>query len=149
MHKIELCKIDASHIDELVDINHNSFEHPWSRDSLVSEITNKFAHYIGIKMDNKLVGYIGIWFIIDEAHITNVAVNPYYRRIGLANKLLQASLRLCHKHNITAITLEVRASNAPARNLYTKFGFQEEGIRKKYYENGEDALIMWKRNCSL
>ncbi|GAA0177699.1 ribosomal protein S18-alanine N-acetyltransferase [Clostridium sediminicola] len=149
MHKTEICKIDACHIDELVDINHNSFEHPWSRESFLSEVTNKFAHYIGIKIDDKLAGYIGIWFIMDEAHITNVAVYPYFRRMGLANKLLQAALRLCHKHDIVAITLEVRDSNIPARNLYTKFGFIEEGIRKKYYENGEDAIIMWKRTINL
>lgn len=149
MPKIELCKIDASHINALVDINHNSFDYPWSKACFVSEVTNKLAHYIGIKVDNKLAGYIGIWFIIDEAHITNVAVNPSCRKIGLANKLLQAALRLCHKHDIIAITLEVRDSNIPARNLYRKFGFEEEGIRKKYYEDGEDAIIMWKRNCSI
>jgi ribosomal-protein-alanine N-acetyltransferase len=148
MTHVEICKLNASHINNLVYINTNSFQHPWSKESFLSELTNKFSHYIGIKINDELVGYIGIWLIIDEAHITNLAVTPDYRGRGLASKLLKATLKLCYEEKIDGITLEVRKSNIAARNLYIKFGFEEEAIRKNYYENGEDAIIMWKKNCS-
>ena len=148
MLQIEVCKLNAYHVNDLLYINSNSFEHPWSKESFISEITNKFSHYLGVKLNGKLVGYICIWLIIDEAHITNIAINPDYRKQGLASKLLKATLRLCYEEKIDGITLEVRKSNLAARNLYKKFGFEEESIRKNYYENGEDAIIMWKKNCS-
>ena len=85
--------------------------------------------------------------ILDEAHITNVAVLPEYRKQGIGEKMMREILRIAKEHGAVAMTLEVRPSNAPALALYHKFGFVSEGIRKQYYEdNGEDAIIMWLRN---
>ncbi len=86
-----------------------------------------------------------MWLIIDECHITNIAVHPYYRRLGIGNILMNEIIEICKKYNITGITLEVRESNTAAKSLYYKYGFKDSGIRKGYYaDNNENALLMWK-----
>jgi ribosomal-protein-alanine N-acetyltransferase len=98
-------------------------------------------------LEGRVLGYIGAWEIIDEAHITTVAVNPEYKGRGIAKALLVAVLERCYEAKIKYITLEVRVSNKAAIGLYEKFGFKSLGLRKKYYQNdGEDALIMWTQN---
>ena len=90
---------------------------------------------------------MGIWKIIDEAHVTNLSIHPDWRNKKLAQRLLLASLDECYREKIKYITLEVRVSNQKAINLYEKFGFKSLGKRKNYYQdNGEDALIMWTNN---
>ena len=95
--------------------------------------------------DPELMGYVGLWLIAGEGHITNVAVHPDHRRGGVAKVLMKLMLDLCEEQGVTDVTLEVRPSNTAALNLYRGFGFKEEGLRPKYYENGEDALILWRR----
>ena len=95
--------------------------------------------------DPELMGYAGLWLIAGEGHITNVAVHPDHRRGGVAKVLLPLMLELCKEQDVTDITLEVRPSNEAALALYRGFGFKEEGRRPKYYEDGEDALILWRR----
>ena len=93
---------------------------------------------------NKVVGYVGIWFVMDEGHITNVAVHSDYRGKKIGDKLVQDLVELCKENNIVSMTLEVRVSNIVAQNLYKKYGFKLAGIRKEYYSNNkEDAMIMW------
>jgi len=97
--------------------------------------------------DNLVVGYGGVWLILDEGHITNIAVHPEYRGIGVGNAILEALIEICKIEQITSMTLEVRKSNTIAQNLYKKYGFLEEGIRKNYYtDTKEDGVIMWKYN---
>jgi len=104
------------------------------------------AYMVAVK-DGLVVGFAGMWIILDEAHITNIAVHPEYRGFGIGTMLMESLISICKIENVIGITLEVRVSNQRAINLYKKFGFVEEGIRKAYYEdNKEDALIMWKRN---
>ena len=111
------------------------------------ELNNEIAHYLVGSINNKVVAYIGAWFILDEAHITNVAVKSDFRRQKIAKQLITAFIVLAKKHQITSITLEVRASNIPAQSLYQQFGFEKQGLRKRYYaDNNEDAIIMWLRN---
>ncbi len=107
----------------------------------------KFAKYIVVvnKKTDKVLGFAGMWLIIDECHITNIAVHPNYRKLGIGNILMNKIITICKERNITGITLEVRESNTPAKNLYYKYGFKDSGIRKGYYaDNNEDALLMWK-----
>ena len=112
-----------------------------------SELDNKFAKYVVLKNGNSVVGYGGMWVIIDEAHITNVAVHPDARGLGAGDIIVDALFRICRKHKVTGITLEVRSSNFVAINLYEKHGFVKESIRPHYYEdNKEDAVIMWNRD---
>ncbi|ABS39769.1 MULTISPECIES: ribosomal protein S18-alanine N-acetyltransferase [Clostridium] len=135
------------HIDGVMEIDNLSFSVPWSRNSYETELKNKFAKYIVVlnKETNKVLGFSGMWLIIDECHITNIAVHPNYRGLGIGNILMNEIIDICKEHNLTGITLEVRESNTAAKNLYYKYGFKDSGIRKGYYaDNNENALLMWK-----
>ena len=132
-------------IDGVLEISSLSFKTPWSKESYIQELSNSLANYIVAKCDNKIVGFVGTWIIIDEAHITNIAVHPDFRRNNIASTLLDALIELTKNAKCNAYTLEVRSSNIPAQKLYKKYGFVEQGIRKNYYQdNKEDAIIMWR-----
>ncbi len=134
---------EVFHIEELVHP-----EHHWSKDSFYNELANKLAFYYCVKNeDDKILGYIGLWHIIDEAHVTTLAVHPDYRKQQLAQILLIKAIEDCYKDMIKYITLEVRESNTPAIMLYEKFLFESIGMRKNYYQdNGENAIIMFTQN---
>ena len=123
------------------------FSVPWTYESLYHDVTeNKAARYLVTETEQGICGYMGIWKILDEGHITNVAVDPAFRRRHIASAMLEAMTEIMAEEGVTSLTLEVRAGNLAARELYRKKGFREAGIRKGYYEdNGEDALIMWRR----
>ena len=146
--KIDYKLMDTSHINGVYELSKACFSVPWSLYSISYEIENPLAKYV-IAQDlstNEVVGFAGVWIVAGEGDITNIAVHPSYRKQGIASQLLSKLLEICKDNNCNDITLEVRVSNTPAQNLYTKFGFVNEGIRKKYYsDNGEDAIIMWKR----
>ncbi len=131
----------------MVALERQCFLTPWSRESLLYDLTeNPLAVYFAAEIDGRLVGYAGVWIIVDEGHITNVAVSPEYRRLQIGSALIQTLLQVTGEAGVCAHTLEVRAGNEPAIGLYKKFGFTEAGLRKGYYEDdGEDALIMWRR----
>lgn len=124
------------------------FSAPWSEESFKKEIMeNSLAFYITAEINGRMVGYAGLWCIIDEGHITNIAVHPDFRRRGIGEALVSVLLSHTIQNGVAKHTLEVRASNAPAISLYKKFGFESAGLRKNYYEdNGEDAIIMWRNN---
>ena len=121
-----------------------SFAVPWPDDAYRNEIgTNRLASYVVARADHRVVGFAGIWVMVDEAHITTFAVDPRWRRRGVGERLLLALLDLSVLRHAREATLEVRLSNLPARKLYEKYGFRPVGIRPRYYsDNGEDALIM-------
>jgi ribosomal-protein-alanine N-acetyltransferase len=122
------------------------FPTPWSRSIFVSELTrNDNAIYIVAAVGERIVGYAGIWIILDEGHITNIAVDPNFRRQGIGQGLMDVLTVEAVKRGVTAMTLEVRVTNYGAQALYTKLGFVPNGIRKEYYQDDkEDALIMWR-----
>lgn len=132
-------------IDNVLEVEEDCFSIPWSKASFLRELeNNEIALYLVAKIENKAVGYIGVWKVLDEGHITNLAVHSDFRKLGIGSMLVDRLLSLCRNDGITAFTLEVRKSNIVAQELYKKFGFLECGIRKKYYEdNNEDAIIMW------
>jgi len=104
------------------------------------------ARYLVADIDGKIVGYVGIWFVAGEGHITNVAVHSDYRGQKIGDILIKHLVKICKDNNIFAMTLEVRVSNIVAQNLYKKYGFKLAGIRKEYYsDNKEDAMIMWSQ----
>ena len=111
-------------------------------------MNNNLARYYCAKtQNNKLVAYAGIWNIIDEAHITTIAVKPEFMRKHIGEALIVKILEDCYKNKIKYLTLEVRESNVPAIELYKKYGFSSLGTRKGYYQdNNENALIMWTEN---
>lgn len=141
--------MDKSDIDSVFNIEAVSYgEHHWSKDAFYSEVKNRVAKYYTAKNEKDVImGYIGTWHIVDEAHITTLAVHPDYRRQHVADALIVKSLEDCYNEFIKYITLEVRVSNEPAIKLYEKYGFKSLGTRKGYYQdNNEDALIMWTEN---
>ena len=125
-------------------IERASFAVPWPDDAYRNEIrTNRLASYVVARLDEAVVGFAGLWVMVDEAHVTTFAVDPRWRRRGVGERLLLALLGLAVARQAREATLEVRLSNLPARKLYEKHGFRPVGIRPRYYsDNGEDALIM-------
>jgi [ribosomal protein S18]-alanine N-acetyltransferase len=132
-------------IDQVLVVEHASFATPWSRDAFFNEINNnRFATYIVLEEDHKIIGYCGVWIVVDEAHVTNVAILPDYRGRKLGQVLMSKLIEIAKDEGAKSMTLEVRVTNYPALALYRKFGFQNGGIRKNYYsDNQEDALVMW------
>jgi len=126
------------------DIERRSFSTPWPPHAYRTEIeTNRLATYLVVRVDDEVVGYAGMWLMVDEAHITTFAVDPPWRRQRIGERLLLALLDLALARHAREATLEVRLSNLPARRLYEKYGFRPVGLRPSYYsDNGEDALIM-------
>ena len=132
-------------IEAVMRIEHATFPTPWSRSAFYNEIViNHFATYLLLEVGEEIAGYCGVWVIIDEAHITNIALHPNYRGMKLGEALLKKAIHFVKSRGAVKMTLEVRVSNLVAQNLYRKFGFEEGGIRKNYYtDNQEDALVMW------
>ena len=134
-------------LEGVLEIEVLSFPTPWSKSSFLYELLeNERANYFVSKNEfEKIVGYVGMWVIFDEGHITNLATHPVYRNQGVARALLNELIHFAHQKQIRHLTLEVRRSNQLAQDLYQKMGFVHMGVRRKYYlDNKEDALIMWK-----
>lgn len=145
--KIEIEPMTLNHVDAVLEISKESFPVSWSRDSFINEIKNPLAHYLVAIINNRVVGFVGVWIIVGEANITNIAVSNSFRRKGIGNLLMKHIIKLCKENDTKDMNLEVRASNITAQNLYEKFGFIKKSVRKKYYEdNKEDAIIMFNHN---
>lgn len=138
-------RLAPEHIDGIAELERLCFPDPWPVQAFLDEMANPLAQYTVLVEGNTPVGYAGYWHVVDEGQITNIAVHPAHRRCGLASRLLENMISEAEGKGIHFLTLEVRVSNAPAIALYQKFGFEEAGRRKRYYnDNGEDALIMTK-----
>lgn len=146
MADVIIRQADVGDVDDIYEIEKLCFPDPWSRDALVYEMTdNPRAFYVVAELEEKVVGYAGLWWIGDEGHITNVAVKPGYRHRHIGQGIIQVMVDFTTQEGMMHHTLEVRRSNEAAINLYKKFGFEVEGVRKEYYANNkEDALIMWR-----
>lgn len=148
--KLLIRNLEKSDIDQIIKIEELAFgEFHWSRESFYSEVENELGNYfVAIEeKTNVLVGYCGFWAIIDEAHITTLAVHPDFRRKKIGEVLLQQMIKTAYEKKLKWFTLEVRMSNLSAISLYKKYGFESLGLREKYYQdNNEDAVIMWTDN---
>lgn len=134
------------HVSQVAKIEKASFPTPWSPYTFTCELMqNDFSYYIVAMAGGQVVGYGGMWLILDEAHITNVAVSPACRGKSIGKALMMQIIGRAALMGVKSMTLEVRPSNTGARKLYADLGFVEKGVRKRYYiDNGEDAIIMWK-----
>ncbi|MGE7604698.1 ribosomal protein S18-alanine N-acetyltransferase [Peribacillus sp. NPDC097675] len=132
-------------IEQVLNVEKQSFTLPWTREAFFNELNNnEYAVYLVIEDDGKIAGYCGAWIVIDESHITNIAILPEYRGQKLGEALLRKMIEISISMGVVRMTLEVRVSNAVAISLYEKLGFQKGGIRKRYYtDNQEDAYVMW------
>lgn len=139
-------RMRAEHIPQVAQLDKLCFAVPWSKKSFENEMTNNLACYHVLLDADKVIGYGGYWHILNEAHVTNIAVLPAYRRMGLGSMLLLHMIQDAGAEGVDTMTLEVRISNHAAKRLYERFGFCEEGVRPGYYsDNREDALIMTRR----
>ena len=132
-------------IEQICIIEKEAFPTPWTADAFYNELTtNMFAHYIVIEKDGTLIGYGGMWKVVDEAHVTNIAIRKPYQGQKLGEGILSRLQASAIVSGMNRMTLEVRVSNIVAQNLYKKLGFYAVGTRKGYYsDNNEDAIIMW------
>jgi ribosomal-protein-alanine N-acetyltransferase len=132
-------------IPHVCEIEQEAFTTPWTSGAFHNELTNnQFAHYMILDIGGEVAGYGGMWLIMDEAHVTNIAIRDKYRGQKLGKRLLQELMRTASYLGAKRMTLEVRASNHIAQSLYDKLGFASAGIRRGYYtDNREDAIIMW------
>ena len=139
-----LAPLTIADLDEVAVIESVSFTAPWPTSAYTTELTtNHLARYVGARIDGMLVGFGGIWLMVDEAHVTTMAVLPESRRSGVATVLLLELLQEARRGGARVATLDVRVSNVEAQRLYLAFGFVEVGRRIRYYDdNGEDALVM-------
>lgn len=131
-------------LPEVEAIERASFTTPWPPNAYRSELEdNRLASYLVARVGERVVGYAGMWLMVDEAHITTFAVHPSWRRRRIGERLLLAMLDLAAARRAREATLEVRVSNLAARRLYEKYGFRPVGIRPRYYsDDGEDAIVM-------
>lgn len=144
MRMPHLAPLTVADLGEVAIIENLSFPAPWPTSAYTTELTtNRLARYVGARINGKLVGFGGIWLMVDEAHVTTMAVLPEQRRSGIATVLLLELLQEARRGAARVATLDVRVSNEAAQRLYRSFGFVEVGRRIRYYDdNDEDALVM-------
>ncbi len=132
-------------IEGVQEVERSSFPVPWPANAFRHELAqNKNARYVVAREGETIVGYAGLWLMVDEAHITTFAVLPEHRRRRIGERLLQRLFDVADEMGAEWLTLEVRVSNIGAQALYEKYGFRRAGVRRRYYsDNNEDALIMW------
>ena len=134
------------HLDEVLRIEQVSYPKPWSRGVFQSELElarGGERHYLAARANGVVVGYAGLMFVVGDAHVTNIAVDPDQQRFGIGTRLLAELAWEAVARGCEAMTLEVRVSNVGAQALYRTFGFVPAGVRQRYYENTEDAIVMW------
>ena len=143
MH-FEIADVSLEHIAEINELEKLCFSLPWSRQALISQLPDDMHMFIAaIGDDGQVLGYVGMMYVLDEGYISNVAVSPEHRRLGIADDLINALIEKKKEKDLSFVTLEVRKSNVPAIELYIKNGFSEVGLRKNYYTKPtEDAILM-------
>ena len=139
---ITVTSLTPENVDGVALVEEVCFSVPWSKEAFWADLTNENAVYFCIEENGKVIGYVGMWNISGEGNINNIAVLPEHRRNGYAKLLLQNLITYGKENGLSFLTLEVRASNSGAIALYRSMGFSEVGIRKKYYERTEDAILM-------
>lgn len=136
--------LEKMKIEDLELIDLKNFDNFWTESILKDEILSDSSYYIVARFQNDIIGFAGLKFLLDEAHITNIATRIDKRKNGVGSKLLEGLINRAKEESSVLITLEVNTENLPAINLYKKYGFEILGVRKKYYDNKFDAYIMTK-----
>ena len=142
---IQIQLMNESHVEQVAALEKICFSEPWSENSVRHELTNPLSLWLVAVDGEKVLGYVGSQTVMGEADMMNVAVDPSARRCGIGRELVEALVLALKEKNAYCLTLEVRASNEPAKTLYAKLGFSQVGRRPNYYRNPkEDALILRK-----
>ena len=143
-NNVIISNMEIQDLNSIANILETDFDNFWNYNVFKEELTNEISKYLVAKINNQLVGFAGIIPVLDEADISNIVVNKNFRNQKIGSSLLEALIDLAISFNIKIINLEVRKSNVPAIKLYEKYGFEVCGIRKNYYNNTEDAILMKK-----
>lgn len=145
MDNVEILEMTISDLELVKDTLLIDFDDFWNYNTFKNELLNSNSKYIVAKANNKIVGFAGIWKSVDDVHITNIVTRKSFRRQNIGSILLSNLIKIAKSEkDITSITLEVNSNNIPAQKLYEKFGFKVVGLRKKYYNNIDDAIIYTK-----
>lgn len=145
MNNLIFDTLKPKYLDSLCELENICFTIPWTKNMFKGDISNPKAFYVLAVIDNTVVGYCGLYKVLDEGSITNIAVHPDYRKHGLGKELLNRIFEHCKINDLSFVTLEVRESNANAISLYNKNGFKVVGKRNNYYsDNKETAILMTK-----
>ncbi len=137
-------RLAEHHLASILEIEQESHGAPWSERGFRNELDHPYGRFWVAIEEGSIVGYGGIWLVIDEAHVTTVTVHSNHRRKGIGRKLCIQLLEEAKELGMTCSTLEVRAGNTAAIELYLRLGFSQSGLRRKYYpDNDEDAVVMW------
>lgn len=143
---IGIRKMLLKDLPQVCEIERQTFSVPWSESAFEESLKLPHAIFLVAYLGEQILGYCGLYQVFNEGDITNIGVSPDYRGMGIAGKLLETVFAYSAERGIEAFTLEVRESNAPAIHLYSKYGFEQAGLRKNFYEKPkEHAVIMWKR----
>jgi ribosomal-protein-alanine N-acetyltransferase len=143
--EVRISPMRRRHLRGVLRIENQVYPRPWTLGLFMSELGFRHTRvYLVARVGTTVVGYAGMMLVEPDGHVTTVAVDPAWRRCGIATRLLLAVARDAADLGAENLTLEVRMSNEPAKALYRRFGFAPAGVRKGYYaETGEDALVMW------
>lgn len=148
-NELSIRPMRKSDLAEVLRLEGECFPHPWTRGMLEEELRRENGAFLVARHWRELVGYAGVIYIMEEGHVTNLAIRKTARRKGIAGRLLLHMIEDGAMRGIRFLTLEVRRSNLPAIRLYEKFGFTVIGERKRYYlDDDEDALIMWTEDIT-
>lgn len=141
---MEIKEMKVADLDFIAENLERDYDDFWNYNLLKRDLESNISHYVCAKQDGIVVGFGGIWTIVDTVHIANIVVKKDMRKMGIGSSILQELIKICKVLNMKEITLEVNEHNKAAINLYKKFGFEQVGLRKKYYSNTDNALIMTK-----
>jgi ribosomal-protein-alanine N-acetyltransferase len=142
--KPDIRAMNAADLDQVLAIEQASFSTPWKREHFESELSGSYSFPFVAEFDGKVVGYVCLMSLFEEAQILDIAVNPDQRGRGVALELMALAEVVAREKQAEILALEVRASSAPAISLYERCGFKRTGVRTKYYDAGEDAVLMEK-----
>ena len=137
-----ISEMNLQDLENIKDCLLTDFDNFWSYNILKQELENGKSKYFVAKQENEIVGFAGILLIIDEVNIMNIVVKKDQRNFGIGSLLLEEIIRYSKIHNATSITLEVNEKNIAAIKLYKKYGFKQVGLRRKYYNNEDNAILM-------
>ena len=141
-------RMEVDDLNRILDLELLCFSSPWSKDDFLYELNeNPFGYYVVLRVEDKILAYLGLWMDEERAQITTIGVDPEHRGKGYAKTLMEHMLEVCSSKGVKIYSLEVRVSNQAAISLYQRFGFIQVGLRKAYYQdNHEDAYLMIKES---
>lgn len=142
---MQIREMNLLDLEKISPILESEFDDFWNENVFKQELENTNSKYVVYTENDEILGFAGIWICIDEAHITNIVVKKSHRNNKIGSKLLEELVNLAKSLSLNSITLEVRSDNLAAIKIYEKYNFENLGIRKKYYENTYDAIIMTKK----